>query len=207
MTSKQIKTELDQTTKRVDELTQMREHLAANLQSLQSEFVDGKTSLDELQTEQSKLTTLNASIESLEAKQSELQGAFQKASSSESRQKLLESATKTALEAETLFKELLGIRDQLDGVIGELAGKLCDKLSSFHAKQKEYLKLRGQFEQNTATPGISEELIRMLERNHINFTPVRFGVSIESARYTIAVAREQEEIAKSRAARANARLD
>ena len=199
MTSKQIKTELDQTTKRLNELTQMREHLNNNLQTLQQGFVDGKVSLDELQAEQGRLTTLNDSIKSLEAKQSELQTAFKKASLSESRQELLESATKTALEAETLFKESLEIRDELDNAIGELAEKFCDKLSSFYAKQKEYLKLRAQFEQNTGTPGISDELVRMLERNHINFRPVKFGMSIGSAYQTIAIAKEKEEIAKSRA--------
>ncbi len=53
-TSKQIETELNQTTKRLDELTEMRAGITDNLKTLQQGFIGGKTSLDELQSEQGK---------------------------------------------------------------------------------------------------------------------------------------------------------
>lgn len=198
--STKIENELNQTTNRLDELAEMQTGITANLQTLQQGFIDGKTSLDELQMEQSKLTILNESIKALEAKQNELHSAFQKASFSESRQTLLESAKATALEAETLFYESLGIRNELDNAIGAIAEKFCDKLSGFYDKQKEYMKLRGQFEPNIKTPEISDELVSLLERNNLNFPPVRFGLSIQSAYQTIAIEKEKQELAESRAA-------
>ncbi len=55
--STEIENELNQTTKRLDELTEMRMRSGNNLQTLQQGFVSGKTSLDNLQAEQGKLTT------------------------------------------------------------------------------------------------------------------------------------------------------
>jgi len=200
--SNQIQNELDQTTKRLDELTEMRDRLNNNLQTLQSGFVDGKASLDNLQTEQSKLTTLDSSIKALEAKQSELRDAFQKASLSESRQNLLDTARAAALEAETLFNQALEIRRELDNKTGELAEKFCDRLFSFHAKKREYMKLRGQLEPTTKTPGLSNDVVLLLEKNHLNFPPIRFGLSVDSSIRTIEAEREKSELAKRQAEKA-----
>ncbi len=144
--STEIKTELDRTTKRLDELTEMRAGVAGNLKTLQSGFVGGKTSLDELQAEQSKLTTLNDSIKALEAKQGELHAAFQKASLSESRQSLLESAKATALEAEPLFNEYLSIRAELNEVLAGYASRLIEKLGNYRNKQEQYASIVRQLE-------------------------------------------------------------
>ncbi len=160
----EIENNLNQTTLRLDELVTMRDGINTSLQTLQDGFVNGKTSLDEVQAEQARLDTLNSSIKALEAKQDELHTAFQMASLSEPRQNLFESARATALEAETLFNESLAHRRELDNVIGELAEKFCDSLFSFHAKKREYMKLRGQFEPTTKTPGLSPEQNDFVER-------------------------------------------
>jgi hypothetical protein len=47
--STETQTELDLTNKRLGELTEMRDRLNTNLQTLQKGFVSGKTSLDNLQ--------------------------------------------------------------------------------------------------------------------------------------------------------------
>ncbi len=196
-----IKTELDLTTVRLDELTEMRDGINTSLQTLQDGFVNGKTSLDEVQAEQARLNTLNSSITALEVKRTELQTAFDEMTKAEARQNLIETARTTALEAETLFDEALELRRELDDAIGELAEKFTGKLFEFHEKRKAYVKLRGQFEPDTGTPGLSNEVVLLLEKNHLNFPPIRFGLSFQAACQVIEKEMEKQEIAKSRAAR------
>jgi uncharacterized coiled-coil DUF342 family protein len=195
-----IKTELDQTTERLSELITMRGGINTNLQTLQARFINGKIPLGEMEVEQARLNTLNSSIKALEAKQNELQTTFDEMTKAEARQNLIESARATAMEAKRLFDESLELRRELDDAIGELAEKSTDKLFEFHEKRKAYVKLRGQFEPNQ-TPGLSNDVVLLLEKNHLNFPPVRFGLSIQSAYQTVATEREKQEIAKSRAAR------
>jgi uncharacterized coiled-coil DUF342 family protein len=197
---REIENELNQTTKRLDELTEMRDGINNNLQALQQGFVDGKTTLDELQTEQGKLTILNESIKALEAKQDELHTAFQKASLSESNQKLLESATEAAREAETIFNESLEIRNELDAAIGQLAGKLFDTLSSFNEKRKQYLAARFKIPAGEKTPELSEDLFRLLERNQMSFPPIEFGAALGAAYEQIRRQKEKQELVKTSAA-------
>ncbi len=197
--STEIEIELNQTTKRLDELTEMRMGLNASLQTLQQGFVDGKTPLDELQTEQSKLTILNESIKALEAKQDELHSAFQKASLSESNQNLLESATAAAHEAETIFNESLEIRNELDKAIGEIAGRFYDKLSSLHDKRREYRGIRSQIPADAKTPELSDDLLRLLDRNQMGFPPAVFGPALEAAYEQIRRQKEKQELAKTSA--------
>jgi uncharacterized phage infection (PIP) family protein YhgE len=137
-TSKEIEKELDQTTRRLDELTEMRDGIATNLETLQKDFIGGKTSLDTLQAEQNKLTTLDTSIKGLRAKQTELHDAFQKASLSESRKKTLERMKVIADETETAFNEYVSLRTQFNETIRQDGEKMVDALSSLHSKQKEF---------------------------------------------------------------------
>ncbi len=196
-----IKTELDLTNERLSELITMRDGINTNLQTLQARFINGKIPLGEMEVEQARLNTLNSSIKALEGKQSELQTAFDEMTEAEARQNLIETARTTALEAETLFNEALELRRELDDAIGELAEKFTDKLFEFHEKRKTYVKLRGQFESSTGTPGLSNDVVLLLEKNHLNFPPVRFGLSIGSACGQIEKETEKSELAKSRAAR------
>jgi uncharacterized coiled-coil DUF342 family protein len=154
-TSKQFENELNQTTKRLDELTEMRTGITANLQTLQQGFIGGKTSLDELQTEQGKLTILNESIKALEAKQVELHTAFQKASLSESRSATIKQMKAIAGEAETAFNEYVELRHKFDETISKDGEKLFDVMASFHSKQREF-----------------ERAFRELAPNVTNFRPV-----------------------------------
>jgi DNA repair exonuclease SbcCD ATPase subunit len=196
-----IGTELDQTTERLSELITMRDRINTNLQTLQSGFVNGKIPLGEMEVEQARLNTLNSSITALEAKQSELQAAFDELAATEARQNLLESAKAAANEAEKLWSETLELRRELDTKIGELAEKFVDKMLLFRAKQKDYMRLRGQVQPNQ-TLGISDELVRLLERNHLNFPPVRCGLAVHHAVEAIGVEREKLEKAERQAEKA-----
>jgi hypothetical protein len=196
-----IKNELDQTTARLSELTEMPSRINTSLKTLQDGFVRGKTPLDEVQAEQARLNTLNSSITALEVKQSELQTAFDEMTEAEARQNLIETARATALEAETLFNESLAHRRELDDAIGKFAEKFTDKLFEFHEKRKAYMKLRGQFEPNR-TGGLSNDVVLLLEKNHLNFPPVRFGLSVQAACQVIEKEMEKEEKAKRQAEKA-----
>jgi predicted nucleic acid-binding Zn-ribbon protein len=145
-TAKQIKIELDQITKRLDELIEMQTGINTNLKTLQDGFIGGKKSLDEVQTEQSKLTILNDSIKSLEARQRELQTAFDNQSAAEARQDLLEKLAETGKQAEPLFNEYLEVRAELHEHISRYAETLLEKISAYRNKQREYRTLLSQIE-------------------------------------------------------------
>jgi chromosome segregation ATPase len=136
--STEIETELNNATKRLDELTEMRDGITANLETLQKGFIDGKTSLDDLQTEQGKLTILNESIKALEARQDELHSAFQKARLSESRAETLKQMKVIADETETAFNEYVSLRTQFNETIRQDGEKMVDALVLFHSKQREF---------------------------------------------------------------------
>ncbi len=137
-TSKEIEKELNQTTNRLDELTEMRDGITANLQTLQQGFVDGETLLDELQAEQGKLTILNESIKGLEAKQTELRSAFQKASLSESRHAKLKQIKVIASEGENILREYTKLRAAFGETIKAEGEKMYDALAAFRDKQREF---------------------------------------------------------------------
>jgi chromosome segregation ATPase len=197
----EIENNLNQTTLRLDELAEMRLRLNNRLKTLQDGFVNGKTPLAEVQAEQSALDTLTSSITALEVNKSELQTAFDELAATETRATLIASARVAGLEAETLFDEALADRRELDDAIGKLSEKFTDRMFEFHSKKREYLKLRGQFPPDTKTPGLSNDVVLLLEKNHLNFPPVRFGLSVQAACQVIEKEMEKEEIAKSRAAR------
>jgi chromosome segregation ATPase len=203
--STEIENELDQTTKRLDELTEMRSSTKANVETLQQGFVSGKTSLDGLQTEQGKLTILNESIKALEAKKGELHAAFQKASLSESRADILREMEKTISTGKTAFDEYLSIREELSGIIGEYADKLIAKSTVFHNSREEYQSLARRIEpelsdfhtlshhsirreeleksvgEEVKSLGVRGEDLRLLSAESLTPPGVRFGQSIEAA--------------------------
>jgi chromosome segregation ATPase len=138
MKSESIKKELNQTTERLDELTEMRDALNNNLQSLQAGFINGKTTLEELQTEQSKLMPLDSSIQALEAKQSELKTELESAQKAESRQTAIEQMKKLADESELAFNSYLALRAEIETVFAEAAQKLVDKNLAWREKQSQF---------------------------------------------------------------------
>jgi len=138
MKSEQIETELNNATKRLDELNEMRDGITTNLRSLQSGFIGGETLLDELQSEQGKLTILNESIKALEAKQTELHAAFQKESLSESRSAKLKQMKAIASEGETLLSEYTELRAAFGETIKAEGEKMFDALVAFRDKQGEF---------------------------------------------------------------------
>ncbi len=193
-----IKTELDQTTERLSELITLRNRLNTNLQTLQARFINGKIPLGEMESEQSRLNNISGSIKSLENKQSELQTAFDEMTEAETRQNLLAAAKAAAHQSEKLWTEALICRLELDGAIGTHAEKFLDKMFEFHAKRKQYLNFRRQIAPTTKIPEISDDTILLLEKNHLNFSPIRFGLSVQSA--CEVVEKEREKSAKSSAA-------
>ncbi len=180
----EIKTELDNTTKRLNELTEMRDRLNAHLKTLQDGFISGKTSLDEVQAEQSKLTTLDSSIKALEAKQNELHDAFQKASASETRQALLEKAKETAIEAATFHHEFIEIRNKFHDSIRDYTEKTVEKMLAWRGKQKDFGRIAGETGltfQELEELGLTGESYRIATAEYINPSPLEYGVALNTA--------------------------
>jgi uncharacterized coiled-coil DUF342 family protein len=187
--SNQIEGELNQTTKRLDELTEMRDGITVNLQGLQQGFIDGKTSLDELQAEQGKLITLDSSIKVLEAKQDELHTAFQKASLSEARQTLLKKAKETAIEAESFHNEYLKMRNDFHDSIRDYTEKLIGKLKSYRGKQKEFGRIADQTQltfKELEQLGLSPESHKIATSSYINYQPFEYGEVVALAENLLA---------------------
>jgi predicted nucleic acid-binding Zn-ribbon protein len=198
----EIKNQLASTNTRITELEGELNQQTATFEATQTAFVGGKANLGELHAEQSKLSLLTQSVESLQATASELQTAFDEMTEAEARQNLLESAKAAANESEKLWNEALAHRIELDDAIGELAEKFVGKMFEFHAKRKSYLNLRGQLEPTTKIPEISDDAIRLLEKNHLNFPPIRFGLSVQAACEVIEKEREKSELAERQAEKA-----
>jgi myosin heavy subunit len=216
----EIENELNQTTKRLDELITMRDSTKTDVQTLQDGFIGGKTSLDELQTKQGGLTILNESIKSLESKQDELHTAFQKASLSESRSAILEQMKKTISEGKTAFDEHLAIKEELSGIIGEYCERLIGKSTVFHKSRTDYQSLarhiepqladyyalsqhsiqRRELEKSVAEEvkslGVSAEDLRLLAAESIIPPGVKFGQSIEAAVSLVAEEKQLEAVSE-----------
>jgi uncharacterized coiled-coil DUF342 family protein len=204
MKSESIKKELNQTTERLDELTEMRDALNNNLQSLQGGFINGKTTLEELQTEQSKLMPLDSSIAALEAKQSELKTELELAQKAELRQAAIEQMKKLADESEVAFNSYLALRAETDAIFAEAAQKLIDKVLAWREKQS-------QFGAIARASGLTEREIKAVSNNEkataVIFTSpeLEYGVAISatesilSSKLTKAVqAKEQFEFNERR---------
>lgn len=216
----EVRKELDNTTNRLTELNEMRERLNNNLQTLQSGFIDGKTSLDEVQTEQGRLTTLNASIATLETKQRDLQTIFNKAADDETRWVLLESAKASAIEAETMLNQYMELRTEFDGIISKFAENLLDKIRNFRNRRSEFLNITEQIESgSTGEPtmernsliskiddeltaiGVSGETLNLTRTNYLNYLPLKFGEPIATIERIVGSERQKKEQAERRAER------
>lgn len=182
--SMQIENELNQTTQRLDELTELRNGITANLQVLQAGFINGKTSLDELQAEQNKLTTLDSLIKALEVKQDELHTAFQKASLSESRQTLLEKAKVIATEAETFHREFIEIRNEFHNSIRDYAEKTIEKMATWRNKQRDFGRIASEtglsFKELEGL-GLQAESYKAATAEYINPAPLEYGDALNLA--------------------------
>jgi len=200
--SKQIEIELNQTTKRLDELTEMRDGITANLETLQAGFINGKTSLDELQTEQGKLTTLDSSIQTLEAKQSELETAFKTAQNVEAVQTGIGNLKTIAEQADAAFDEWDGLRVKLDGITGKFVDDIFSKSAEFYGKQKEFRALRSQLDAKNSGIVIDDELTRLglpeksrksATTEYVNLSPCKFGQAIVTAERLVGQERFREQ--------------
>jgi archaellum component FlaC len=188
--SNQIENELNQTTKRLDELTEMRDGINNNLQTLQSGFVDGKASLDNLQTEQSKLAALDSSIKVLEVKQSELQTALKYDQDAETVKTLLGNLKTIAEQSDAAFIEYDDLRVKLGETIAAAVEKIISKSAEFYGKQREFRAAGNQIEAKEPGFNIAGELSRLglpgksynsATTEFIHLSPCKFGECVALA--------------------------
>jgi len=200
--SNQIENELNQTTKRLDELNEMQKGITDNLQTLQQGFIDGKTSLDEVQAEQGKLTTLDASIKTLAAKQSELETAFKTAQNVEAVQTGISNLKTIAEQADAAFDEWNGLRVKLDGIISKFVDDIFSKSAEFYGKQKEFRALRSQLDAKNSGIVIDDDLTRLglpeksrksAATEYVSLSPCKFGQAIVTAESVVGQERQWKQ--------------
>jgi hypothetical protein len=148
---------------------------------LQAGFIDGKTSLDDLQGEQARLTTLNSSITALETKRTELQTAYDKAAAMETRQALLEKAKITAIEAEKFYGEYLDMRNEFGGKVAEYTEKTFEKMKAWRNKQTDFKGIEKEIELTFQELGVGSETYRTATAAHINPTPLEYEKAVYEA--------------------------
>lgn len=201
-TSKQIEIELNQTTNRLDELTEMRSGITANLKTLQDGFIGGEKPLDEVQAEQSRLDTLDGSIKALEAKQSEIQNEFDKFRAIEGRRNLLEKANRVGIEAEAALNAYLKIISDFNEIVGEYGGQMLDAVCLYHTKRKEFQELFAQTGFGTLEGlGLTRDRHEILTVKYINYPPTEYGEIIHTAQRIVSNKRDREEQIKAQTAR------
>jgi uncharacterized phage infection (PIP) family protein YhgE len=212
----EIETELNQTTKRLDELTEMRMRLNNNLQTLQSGFVDGKASLDNLQAEQSKLAALDSSIKVLEAKQSELQTALKYAQDAETVRTLLGNLKTIAEQSDAAFTEYDDLRVKLGETIAASVEKIISKSAEFYGKQKEFRAAGNQIEAKEPGFNIAGELSRLglpgksynsATTEFIHLSPCKFGECVALAERLVGQEIQRRQQATEQAAFAAERAE
>ncbi len=222
-TSNEIQSEITRTTKRLGELTEMRDGIKGKLEILQKGFIGGKTSLDDLQTEQGKLTILNESIKALEAKQDELHTAFQKASLSESRAETLRQMKVIADEAETTFNEYVELRRKFDETISKDGEQLFDVMASFRSRQREFERAfrelapgvtnfrpvpgearesYGQVAAELKEIGLDGKSLELVTSSYQNLPQIDFGECIQTVKQIIGNKRDRQEQQARKAAQA-----
>jgi uncharacterized phage infection (PIP) family protein YhgE len=206
--STQIKTELDQTTKRLDELNAMQAGLTANLKTLQDGFISGKTSLDEVQTEQGKLTTLDSSIKVLETKRTELQTELQAAQDAENIKALIGNLKTIAEQAEAAFSEYDDLRVQFGEVMTETVEKLISKQAEYRGKRKEFKTIRDRIEAKAPDIKIGNELraiglddkaFTTAVNDYPVFTPCKYGELVAIAEQRAVYEKQKKETDANRA--------
>ncbi len=142
--SEQIKTEIEQTTKRLDELTETQKDISDNLKVMQDGFIAGTITLDAMQTEQSKLTVLNDSIKALDAKRTGLEADLKAAQSIALRADIVKQLAEAASAAASSFSEHARITDELNAHLGQKSGELLDRTASVIENRRKFRQLYSQ---------------------------------------------------------------
>jgi uncharacterized phage infection (PIP) family protein YhgE len=214
--SNQIENELNQTTKRLEELTEMRDRLNTKMQTLQTGFIDGKTQLDALQTEQSRLATLVSSVKTLEVKQIELQTALKSAQDAENVGTLLGNLKTIAERADAAFIEYDDQRVKLGENIAIAVEKLISKSTEFYGKQREFRAVSNQIEAKETGFNIAIELSRLglpekayssATAEFIHLSPCKFDECVALAERIVGQEMQRRQQAAAQAASAAERAE
>jgi uncharacterized phage infection (PIP) family protein YhgE len=135
--SKEIKTEINRTTQRLNELTETQKRIADNLKVMQNGFIAGTITLDEMQIERSKLTVLNDSMDALDARRAEMQDELTALDALARRSDIINQMAAAAAAAADSFSEHARITDELNGILEKSSGELLDRVSGvIENKQK-----------------------------------------------------------------------
>jgi hypothetical protein len=144
MKALEIKTELDKTQSRIEELETERERQTVAVEAAQKAFISGKADVDQLNEAQSKLTLFERTIESLRATYQRLKSAFENQSEAEARREQIKKIIAAANDVGPLYDDYLETRNEFNNIIAEYAETLISKAEAYQVKQAEYQKIMSQ---------------------------------------------------------------
>jgi uncharacterized phage infection (PIP) family protein YhgE len=182
--SEEIKNEINQTTQRLNELTETQKRIADNLKVMQNGFIAGTITLDEMQIEQSKLTVLNDSIDALDARRAEMQAELSTVDAFARRSDIVNQMAAAAAAAAKEFTEHARITDELNGILEKSSGELLDRVSGVIENKQNFRRLFLQIAPNgerLPEPGeriyLSAEILQELKQTGIDEESLRVATA------------------------------
>jgi uncharacterized phage infection (PIP) family protein YhgE len=182
--SEEIKNEINQTTQRLNELTETQKRIADNLKVMQNGFIAGTITLDEMQIEQSKLTVLNDSIDALDARRAEMQAELDAVDALARRSDIVNQMAAAAAAAAKEFTEYARITDELNGILEKSSGELLDRVSGVIENKQKFRQLFLQIAPNgerSPEPGarlyLSAEILQELKQTGIDEESLRVATA------------------------------
>jgi uncharacterized coiled-coil protein SlyX len=184
-----IKSEIGKTESKIKELeTQLTEQTAI-LETTQDAFINGASTVSELQAENAKTSLLTQTIESLRAVYQRLKSAFEKQFEADSRGELLERMKATAVEVEPLVNSYLDTRNEFNEIVADYAKKLIHKSQTYQNKQAEYQAIVRELKPTGAeiqSLGLEQKTLTMAAATYFNHPALEYDQVIKTAEMHLA---------------------
>jgi DNA repair ATPase RecN len=142
----EIKSELDKTQSRIEELETERERQTVAVEAAQKAFITGKADVEQLNEAQGKLSLYERTIESLRATYQKLKSRFESESADQNRRDLIKQMVSAANDVGPLYDDYLETRNEFHNLITEYAETLINKAEAYQLKQAEYQKIMSRTE-------------------------------------------------------------
>jgi hypothetical protein len=203
MKALEIKSELDKTQSRIEELEMERERQTVAVEATEKAFIDGRADVAKLNDAQGKLSLYERTIESLRATYQRLKSAFDKQFEADSRGELLERMKATANEVEPLVNSYLDTRNEFNEIVAGYAEKLINKSEAYRNKQAEYQAIVRELKPTDAEiqeSGLEQRTRTLAATGYINHPPMgTFTEAVVLAENLLAAKINKEAQAKRRA--------
>jgi predicted nuclease with TOPRIM domain len=172
----EIKSELDKTQSRIEELETERERQTIAVEAAQKAFIDGKADAAKLNDAQGKLSLYERTIESLRATYQKLKFRFESESADQNRRDLIKQMVSAANDVGPLYDDYLEARNEFHNIITEYAETLISKAEAYQLKQAEYQKIMSQTNPpiTEAETQLTPNTKRLASATYFNHPPLEY---------------------------------